>query len=227
VTIGSSTITANSASGFVIGSTTLTPGGEVTVGGTTVSLASNGATIAIGSSTQALITTPSPTYLIRSQTLSPGGAPITVSGTTYSLESGGSSVVVGGTTQPISALLGSSTPEYIVASVSQTLKAGAPAITVSGTLVSLQGGGSSVVLGESTTEALSAFLGSTTTSGLAGIIATIGGFETSTIGSTTSSTGVSTFNGTVFTGNAMKGDVWSVWSWGTMLGAGIVVVGLL
>jgi hypothetical protein len=151
---------------------------------------------------------------------------ITITGTSYSLQAGGSSVVIdgtttkalnsisvliSGTTQPLTALLTSSTrtPEYIVAS--QTLVPGGSAITVSGTVVSLQAQGSSVVV-RAKTEALSAFLGSKTTTlagGLGGMIVSIGGFATR--GSSSSSfaqytTGARPFNGTVFLGQAGKSD---------------------
>lgn len=135
-------------------------------------------------------------------------------------------MVVGGSTQALSALL--STPEYVVASGSQTLVAGGSAITISGTVVSLQSGGSSVVIGGATTEALSAFLGSTTTTGsLGGVIASIGGYATSSESAGSSSTGLSTYNGTAFTGKATKREAASVWSWGLCLGAGIVGVAWL
>ena len=134
--------------------------------------------------------------------------------------------MVGSSTKAITALLGTSTPAYVIAS-SQTLEAGGSAITVSGNVVSLQSGGSSVVIDGTGTEALSAFLGSATTSAsdLAGIIATIGGFGTLTTGSTTSSTGVSSFNGTQFTGSAVEGKLGSIWAWGTVFAAVVAIVG--
>ncbi|KAG0650598.1 hypothetical protein D0Z07_2576 [Hyphodiscus hymeniophilus] len=114
ITIGSSTITANSASDFIIGSATLTPGGQVTVGGTTVSLASNGGVLATGTNTEALTSTqgstlppvpiiigsltitqgPSSALVIGSQTLTPGSA-ATISGDVISLDSGGAIIVNG------------------------------------------------------------------------------------------------------------------------------------
>lgn len=123
---------------------------------------------------------------------------------------------------------GTKTPEYIVASGSQTLVAGGAAITVSGTAVSLMSDGSSVVVGGTKTEALSAFLGSTITSGFAGIIASEGGFGTSTSKANgPATTGVSSYNGTTFTANAVARDLGGAWTWGLVLGAGVVVVGWL
>lgn len=76
-----------------------------------------------------------------------------------SLQSGGQSVIVDGSTQALSAAFPTSVSEYLVGS--QTLVAGGPAITVSGTVISLVSGGGAVVVGE-TTEPLSQFLASTT-----------------------------------------------------------------
>ena len=73
ITIGDSTFTANSATQFVISGQTLTPGGEITVGSTTVSLESDGDAAVVGGSTQtaghiapsdAPITGPAPTLTL-------------------------------------------------------------------------------------------------------------------------------------------------------------------
>lgn len=82
----------------------------------------------------------------------------------------GSSGIIDGSSQPLSPFV-ATTSEHTVAS--QKLVSGGAAITISGTVMSLQEGGSSVVGGK--TEALSASLGSSTMEdGLGGIIATIG-----------------------------------------------------
>ena len=111
-------VTANSASAFVIGSQTLTPGGVITIAGTPVSLAPSASFAVIGGSTQIL--QPAPTnapavlplangfitansasaFVIGSQTLTPGGV-ITLSGTPISLAAAGSYVVVGTSTIPL------------------------------------------------------------------------------------------------------------------------------
>jgi hypothetical protein len=108
---------------------------------------------------------------------------------------------------------------------SQTLVAGAAAVTISGSVVSLQSGGSSVVVG-SKTEALSVLLaGSTTTvKGIGGIIATIGGFGAqSSVRPSTSTTsygqvGGSNYNGTIFLGggSVSRGDI-GFWGMGSIL----------
>lgn len=225
VTIGSSTITANSASEFSIASQTLKPGGQITHSGTVLSLDPSGSALIIGGSTTEILshaTTTSVEFLVGSQTLQPGGLAVTVSGTAYSLLSGGSSVAVDGTVQPLTALL--TTPEYVVAY--QTLVPGGPAITVSGTVVSLQTGGSRVVVGGKT-EALSDFLGpSMTEVGLGGIIATIGGFETTTSVSSSSNLQVSVsggYNGTMFLGGTERSrQRRNGWLLGLMVGVGLV-----
>jgi hypothetical protein len=122
-TAGGSTYIANPSSNYVIGSSTLTPGGTVIVPGsgtesaTTYVLPVTGSAVIINGNTQTIqgvTTTPSPAltpapyivigssayvvnsnsaYVVGSQTLTQGGV-ITVPAGTVSLESGGSSVVI-------------------------------------------------------------------------------------------------------------------------------------
>lgn len=87
-------------------------------------------------------------------------------------------MVVGGKTEALSEYLGASPTaivggEYLIGG--QTLRAGAPGITISGTLVSLAANGESVVVGTKT-EALSDFISSEGDVG--GIVWTMGGFST-------------------------------------------------
>ncbi|KAI9740163.1 MAG: hypothetical protein M1834_004741 [Cirrosporium novae-zelandiae] len=119
LTIGSTTYTATGSNTYIISPQTLTPGGIITVSGTTISLSPSGSQAIIdGSTTQfissttltpteaALLTLPSQTFtknasgdfVIGSQTLTPGGV-ITVSGTVISLDSAGSVAVMGGSTE--------------------------------------------------------------------------------------------------------------------------------
>jgi hypothetical protein len=123
---------------------------------------------------------------------------------------------------------------YIIGS--QTLVAGGSAITVSGTVVSLDPGGQSVVIG-GTTEPATAALGiytatggSETTSemGLGAVIMTIGGFgQDPPEASTTSST--AGFNGLVFTGggSGSRADARYVWITGITVLAFLLRVGAL
>ena len=184
ITLGGSTLTADSSSQFYIGSQTLAPGGTIVRGSQVVSLAPNAATVVIGSQTKQLshqpiapASTPVITidgstltansashFEIGSQTLVPGGAAITNSaGQTVSLAAGGSSVVVDGQTQPVSQQVATPAPvitignsritansqsQFVVGS--QTLAAGASAITVSNQVISLASSGNAVVFGQRT-----------------------------------------------------------------------------
>ena len=122
--LGGTFINANTASQFIIGSQTLSPGGAITVAGTQISLPSGASYVLVGSSTIPLVTPPtinsspgilsfagqiytaSPSnsaFVIGGQTLTPGGA-ITVAGTPISLPLGSSYALVGSSTV---ALIGS------------------------------------------------------------------------------------------------------------------------
>lgn len=100
LTVGSSVITPNSASQYIVGTQTLLPSAAITVAGSIISYpATLAATtlppITIGS---AVITAVSSRYVVNSQTLVPGSN-IVISGTTISLASGATQIVVGGSTQ--------------------------------------------------------------------------------------------------------------------------------
>lgn len=135
ITLGGSTLTADSSSNFYIGSQTLAPGGTIVRGSQVVSLAPNAATVFLGSQTQQLsqqpiapISTPVITiggstltansashFEIGSQTLVPGGAAITNSaGQTISLAAGGLSAVVDGQTQQVSQQVATPAPVITV-----------------------------------------------------------------------------------------------------------------
>jgi uncharacterized protein YodC (DUF2158 family) len=139
-------------------------------------------------------------YVVQTQTLRPGGPAITVSGTRISLASDAAAVVVGSETSVISRVVAThavqpahhtsnnpppatlmingmtmtanSASDYVVET--QTLKPGGPAITVSGTRISLASNAATVVVG-SQTSALSEpsktmGTGDYVWSGLAGIL---------------------------------------------------------
>jgi hypothetical protein len=107
ITIGSSTLTANSASEYVYGTQTLTPGGAVTVSGVLYSIADPTPTppfptvMTIGSST--IYANSNSVFVYGSRTLTPGEV-ITVSGSVYSAPAqatsttglGGAIISVGG-----------------------------------------------------------------------------------------------------------------------------------
>ncbi|MCJ1267018.1 hypothetical protein MMC22_006903 [Lobaria immixta] len=173
-------ITPNSESQYLIGGQTLTPGSSISDSGTFLSLAPSASKGIVSSSTlqlsapsplslpiltvgdKTIAANSASQYIINSQTLVAGSPAITVSGTPISLASSGSNVVIGGSTIPFVAtpsiphpltigakvIFPNSASEYPIGS--QTLVAGSPAITVSGTPISLASSGSNVVIGGST-----------------------------------------------------------------------------
>lgn len=231
--------------------------GTQTVSAGLPAVAVSGTTYSLVPSANALVVDGTSRYLIGSQTLAPGGAAVTVSGTVASLLAGGSSVVIAGSTLALSALTGSgptttSEVEYLIGS--QTLSVGGIAtVSISGSTmqVSLLAGGSSVVIGGTTTMPASMLISEgakstevlVTETGLGGIIASLGGFATRSAGATNTNTspspyvfapgasGVSAFNGTIFTGSASsisrrEDTLWVAW-WRLLLGLGTVGVVLL
>lgn len=154
LTIGSETFTANAATEFLIApGETLTPGGQITVSGTTISLGSSASNVVINGVTTELsaMITPAPvvtvggiayvanagsTYEIGGQSLTPGGV-ITVSGTTISLASGASDIVVNGVTQALSpsASVISGLPVLAIEGKAYTANAGSSYIIDGQTLV--------------------------------------------------------------------------------------------
>ena len=166
-----------------------------------------------------------------------------------SLLAGGSSALINGATEPLSALLGSSTATTDMAFVfgmgtaAQTLEAGGAAIAVSGTVMSLLPGGSSVVVGGQTVAASvlvgegarSTVLTGSVIAGLGGIIASLGGFggiETAGSASRTSSgiaslTGAATFNGTMFSGRAARRLEIGLGIWANGLIGGMFIINII
>ncbi|KAL8797125.1 MAG: hypothetical protein Q9195_000592 [Heterodermia aff. obscurata] len=119
ITVGESTYTANSNTQIIIQGQTLTPGGQIVVGGTIVSLAPGASLAVVGGSTQTLAhNVPSSfvgslvfggsthtansvsQFVIGGQTLAPSEQ-ITVFGTPISLAPGASLAVIGGSTQAL------------------------------------------------------------------------------------------------------------------------------
>lgn len=139
LTINGVTATANSASNYVVETQTLRPGGPaITVSGTRISLASDAAAVVIGSQTSVLsgakgtyAADPAPQHTDANTER----ATLTINGVTV-------------TANPAS--------NYVFET--QTLKPGGPAITVSGTRISLAPDAAAVVVG-SQTSALSTTMG--------------------------------------------------------------------
>lgn len=108
ISFGSSVVTADPSSNFIIGSQTLTPGGAVIASGTTFALGADGSAVVINGNPQtvAIVTSPaSEEVIIASQTLRPGGAAITVSGTVISLPPGASNILIGTKTEDLGAFI--------------------------------------------------------------------------------------------------------------------------
>ena len=164
--LGETSITANSASDFIVGSQTLKPGGVITIAGTRISLPAGSSYVLVGTSTVSLIDLPAKqgqsgiltfagesytadasngAIVIEGQTLTPGGA-ITVAGTRIALSPTAAYAVIGASTIPLqegnpNGILTLARSEYTATSGSytisgQTLTPGGT-ITVSGTRISL------------------------------------------------------------------------------------------
>jgi hypothetical protein len=130
------------------------------------------------------------------------------------LQSGGLSAVVGGNTIPVTQLAGvtvvpaSTTPKYVIGS--QTLVPGASGITLTGaagaSVVSLEAGGASVVVGGSTIPVTQlSGLTTATAAGIGNIVLSMDGYSTSVQsapGKATGAAGAGGYNGTIFTGAA-------------------------
>jgi len=163
ITLGSQTFTANAATQFSLGpSATLTPGGIIVVGGTTISLANGASEVVINGNTETLrspAVTPAPqitiagtvyqanhgsTYDIAGQLLTPGGI-ITANGVQISLEPGASAVVVNGKTT----ILGDGSPT--TPNPNQATITAPPLLTVDGLAYGANGGTSYVISGQTLT----------------------------------------------------------------------------
>lgn len=95
VTIGSSTLTANSASLFVYGSQTLAPGASITVSGSVYSVPTAAPLYTVGPSA----------IIVGSQTLVPGAPAITISSHLVSLASAGSVIIDNSVTEALSSFI--------------------------------------------------------------------------------------------------------------------------
>ena len=150
--IDGTVITADAGNAYTVGGQTLTPGGQITVSGNTISLGPSASYLAINGQT---ITAPArfpavnaqppltvdgltyypqsggPSYVIAGQTLTPGGA-VTANGNTISLGAGGSStlLIINGVSTSLTSVLVS------------------PAMNVGGTLFTELPGGSFVIDGQ-------------------------------------------------------------------------------
>ena len=179
-TVGSQSITFNSAFQLVVAGQTLTPGAPaITIQGTPVSLdpSSNAvvvagntlplpslvsaAAVSITVASQPIILNSLSQYVVAGKILTPGAPPINIQGTPVSLAPSASAVVIGGST--IALPVGVSSPVISIGDQpvtansasqyifgSKTLIPGGPALIVSGMTISLAPSGTQAVIGDST-----------------------------------------------------------------------------
>lgn len=138
---------------------------QVIIGGATIPLNTNTSPITLAPALtiggQTITANPASQYVIAGQTLVPGGPAITVSGTRLSLASSASQLLVGSSTIPLIAqgffptltiagqtLTANPSGRYIIDG--QTFAPGGPAITISGTRISLGPSASTLVMGSNT-----------------------------------------------------------------------------
>lgn len=142
LTLDGNIFTANSISQFITDGQTLYPGGpEITVSGTAISLAPSATQVVIGGSTVKLAKSSAPTLTLQGKITNHavGGSTVpfaTALGISPALTIGGKTVFP------------NSASEYVIGS--QTIIAGAPAITISGTRISLAPSASGIVIGGTT-----------------------------------------------------------------------------
>lgn len=184
LTLAGTTYTAETAGDYIIGSQTLSPGGQaITISGTPISIPHLDPVLIIGTSTQVLYGSPvtdrpqitiagtvytadtAGDFLVGSQTLIPGAPALIIAGTQISLAPSASALVIG---TRVETLTPNSSPEAAPPLItiagttytanaagaylngSKTLSPGGPAITVSGTPVSLGPAASILVIATST-----------------------------------------------------------------------------
>ncbi|KAK6001441.1 hypothetical protein QM012_002772 [Aureobasidium pullulans] len=175
LTVGGQIYTARVGSNFVIDGATLIPGGQVTVDGTTISLAEGGTAAVVNGITRTLTqgTAASravltiggrtytagsgPNFVIGGQTLIPGQI-ITFDGTSVSLASDGIAMVVNGVTQTLAYVAPTKAAVLTIGSQTYTAQSGASyviegqtlyagsAVTIDGTTISLMSGGTAAVI---------------------------------------------------------------------------------
>lgn len=134
LSVGSSVITPNAASEYVIETRTLAPGGPaIEVQGTTYSLAPSATALLVNGVTSTLSAAESTAVIIAGQTLS-RDTEIVVQGTTYSLAPSYTAIIINGHTSALPTSTVKATPVFVVGST--TLKPG-DAVTVQGTTYSI------------------------------------------------------------------------------------------
>lgn len=177
-TLGGQQIQTGPNNAIIIGGTIVKPGSApITLGGTTFSVPINGGGVVVNGNTMNIPPTAAATpptvgghqvqagsngaIVIGTDVLSAGGPAATISGTVISALPGGSRVIVNGNTMPL-AVAPAPTPPVVAGQIVQTgpngaaiiggttITAGGPAATLSGTVISVLPGGSSVVVNGNT-----------------------------------------------------------------------------
>ncbi|KAK3679516.1 hypothetical protein LTR78_001077 [Recurvomyces mirabilis] len=170
IVVAGSTVSANSASQYVVSGQTLVPGGSIMVGTgsstTVIVLQTSGSQtlLVVGSATSTLpaaasqqtslitvgpaVLTPlaASQYAVGSQTLTPGGSAITVSGTRYSLASGATELIYGSSTTKLPTSPFTTTPPPIIVG-SSTITANSQSGYVIGSQTLSPGGSAITVSG--------------------------------------------------------------------------------
>ena len=207
LSVAGSTYTANTASAFVVAGQTLTPGGQINVGGTPVSLHPSANVAVVGGSTQVLAT-PAPSanpaeikvagstytanaasqFVVAGQTLTPGGQ-VTVANTPISLNPSADVAVVGGSTQ----FLATATP-----------RPNAAVMTFAGSTYTANAASQFVVAGQTLTPGGQITVSNTPLSlALSGNVAVIGtSTQTLATAAPSSNPAVLTFAGSTYTANS-------------------------
>ncbi|KAG9682501.1 hypothetical protein KCU95_g14220, partial [Aureobasidium melanogenum] len=134
ITLGSSVITPNAASEYVIGTQTLLPGASaIKIQGTTYSLAPSGTVLVVNGATSPISASHTTAILVAGQTLSPG-TELAVQGTTYSFSPSGTAILINGKPSSLPTSATGETPFFVIGTA--TLKPG-EAVTVQGTTYSI------------------------------------------------------------------------------------------
>ena len=167
LTFGGSKYTADESSNIVLSSQTIIPGSPAaTIANTPISIAPGGLAAVVGTSTQLLVSFPSPAVLtfggsaytadassniiFAGSTLRAGGTPIVVSGTTVSLAPGGAAAVIGTLTQVLGGLTPTQESSNTVTEAPHPAPA-VPVLTFEGSVYTANAASQFVVAGQTVT----------------------------------------------------------------------------
>ncbi|QIX00014.1 hypothetical protein AMS68_005531 [Peltaster fructicola] len=157
ITVGTQTVTANAATQFVFGpGQTLTPGGTLIVGGTTVSLANGASVVVVNGQTSTITvqakTTAGALLTIDGQTITPTAGVYVIYGQT--LSSGGAITFTGSSGRETVSLDKSGTVMVDIVSgksTTTTLQGASPVLTIGGQSFTAQAGSTYIINGQTLT----------------------------------------------------------------------------